>query len=1647
MSNISSKLNAYLVGVLYGLLCTTSCFAATYTEDTNRGDTDIFFGGGSGQTLKPNVLFVLDNSGSMDNIIKSSGKSRMQTMKESFRSIMSTTQGINVGIMRFNDPGGSILYPVTDIDQSISSFEPTLNPQSKNSADDATEAKSGADSSSDGSVDLTSTELTLGWAPGTAGKPATSQIRSSADDAYEYDTTAVNLKEKQQLCDDCENRTQYMGMRFQTISIPPGSRINSAYIQMTSRLDTNSDAKVKIRAEATAPKEFTSTNYDISGRVYNVVPGQVTWEISNGWVTDQEYKTNDLTALVQQLINQGSWVAGGNMSFIFERQVGSRYIYGYDDNSSKAPKLVIDFSPPSTESVVTLPIKKVAGVRFQDVGVPQGATITSAYILFTPSQTSTDGENFSANIKIENSDNAAAFAATRGNITARNTVSVQTWDINEVWEQDKVVQTPDLSAIIQPIINSSGWCGNNALAFTLEENAGVLYRRKMFSVDAPGSNEPKLIIKYKTESVTSSNCINQILDGQIMARPDDAYQSGSTVDNDSPTLILGNNNTVGLRFDRIPIKKGSTILEASLELTSTSTDATNSSWTIKAEKIANSYGIPESNNVLSGMTKTTASVNWNSSTSPALNNWDTTGEYTSPDIKSVIQEIVNQSGWQANNAFTLLINGSGNRTTYAWDGSSGGAAKLHIKVRHGGIDSTKYTVREHVVGLVNALQSNTWTPIVDTLYEAALYYKGDPIYYAKKRDGSSDTEARYQRVSDEKSYTGGTYYAPNGCSPSNLDSKNCAGEKISGSPVYISPIEDTCQHNYMVLLTDGIANNNHSQSLIKNLIGAANCDTSYASGERCSPELVSWLYNNDVNTKVSGPKVPGGNRVTTYTIAFALDDKGAKNYLKKLADKGGDPQKNRAYTAENAADLSSVFNDILSDILAFDTTFVTPGTTVNQFSRLTNGNDVYYSVFRPDKSTSWDGNLKKYQMKDGKLVDQNGDAAIETDAKAANVGFFKTTAKSLWSNTVDGSAVNMGGAASKLGSPADRKVYTYYAGASYNLKENLLNYSSSAFKTKISTIYNESVNKTYTDTYVKKLVDWTRGMDVDDKDLDGIRTEARLTLGDPLHSSPVSLTYGGNATAPDSTLFVATNQGMLHAFDADNGTELFAFMPGEFLSKIEKFYQNAQQAHIYGLDGQITPHIIDYNGDGIISGNDKVYLYIGMGRGGNKFYAIDVTDRTNPQLLWIIDGDDTTNFPELGESWSQATFGFVKINDAKTPVIIIGAGYQKEHDTRTTLQPNTQGNAIYMIEARPNANHKPVLLWTANKTKFPEMLYSISAKVDVADLDADGLLDQMYVGDLGGQLWRFDIANGLSQSEMIKGGVILNVSGLTSNTNRRFYNTPDVVFLTQSSASYLAVSLGTGWRGNPLDQSVHDQFYSVRQEINPPASYKYTKLTQADLFNATDDLVLKRFTDLKTTEAAAESKIEAYTATIATLKEQKANTSVESEITQIQASIDRYQTMIDAEVAKVETAKNALKAERSKYQKGWYVDFSSLQHPGEKVLAKSITLDGKIIFTTYQPVSAGSSCKAAEGVGRVYALGIFDASAVVDFDGDGVPDRSRDLLGYTIPPDPMIFIESSSDPSKPVTPRLCFGTECGYDFGAEGALSKGTYWLEREDLR
>ena len=88
-------------------------------------------------------------------------------------------------------------------------------------------------------------------------------------------------------------------------------------------------------------------------------------------------------------------------------------------------------------------------------------------------------------------------------------------------------------------------------------------------------------------------------------------------------------------------------------------------------------------------------------------------------------------------------------------------------------------------------------------------------------------------------------------------------------------------------------------------------------------------------------------------------------------------------------------------------------------------------------------------------------------------------------------------------------------------------------------------------------------------------------------------------------------------------------------------FNSGASSHPYGLDGPLTAWANDINNNGVLqdsSGNteagEHAYLYVGMRRGGNNYYALDVTNRSTPELKWMIQCGQG-NFARLAQTFVE----------------------------------------------------------------------------------------------------------------------------------------------------------------------------------------------------------------------------------------------------------------------------------------------------------------------------------------------------------------------------------------------------------------------------
>ena len=293
-------------------------------------------------------------------------------------------------------------------------------------------------------------------------------------------------------------------------------------------------------------------------------------------------------------------------------------------------------------------------------------------------------------------------------------------------------------------------------------------------------------------------------------------------------------------------------------------------------------------------------------------------------------------------------------------------------------------------------------------------------------------------------------------------------------------------------------------------------------------------------------------------------------------------------------------------------------------------------------------------------------------------------------------------------------------------------------------------------------------------------------------------------------VIVGTNDGTLHAFNADTGVEAWAFIPNAVLKNLQLMQQSSGSSlsvHTYYVDS--SPKVSDAwfysNATDQTKTKDqwKPVLVCGLRKGGKTYFALDITDTLNPQYLWEFPTDSSI-LGQVGQSWSEPAIGRVNIelngDLYERWVALMGGGYD----------PNSlTGNSFLVIDLKTGG-----LLWQYPPSGQPDpnMIYPLAAPPSAVDTNGDGFVDRVYIGDLGGQMWRFDLSfNAITKkSNSLWTATRLFTAPIGSNERHPIYYQPAV---TVDKGQYPWIYFGTGNREEPMDVSnPQERFYAVKDE-------------------------------------------------------------------------------------------------------------------------------------------------------------------------------------------------------------------------------------------
>lgn len=983
------------------------------------------------------------------------------------------------------------------------------------------------------------------------------------------------------------------------------------------------------------------------------------------------------------------------------------------------------------------------------------------------------------------------------------------------------------------------------------------------------------------------------------------------------------------------------------------------------------------------------------------------------------------------------------------------------------------------------------TPLVESLWEGAAYFRGET-------------------------------------SPFNKKPLNAKGSMVNNR--YRSPITNACQKNKILMVTDGAtfadtaANKFITQLKVPedsgfwNESGTYVCDKKEKSGGltgngQCGEEVVDWLSRSDHS------KLEGDQPIEVYAVGIS----GVQKKLDLL--KGFVSRPSNYFGVSDLSQLNAAFGNFAQEVEQVIHPLSPPIFSVNINNRLEHGDQLFFSLFEPNASTRWLGNVKRYRLgSDGAIYDKKQQKILSDN------GYFLSQSQSWWSPEIDAGEVSKGGVATSVAkkkgasfsTPNKRKLFTWW-GKDKTLtavanrwpvdskKDGMTDKdfparNSKAFKSSMS------VSQSYDDDQFLTMMEWARG---------GHPDRPEPFTADFIHSRPAVVSYynkKGKKTV-DETLFAGSNLGFLHAFNANNGNETFAFMPKELLGNVADYYANKNMSKVrkegqaknktfaagnsifapgkkekyqpgkrspwkktYGLDATPVIWHNDANNDGRVLNRpgaknpqkgEFVYLYQAMRRGGSHLFALDVTRRYAPKVLWQISGtvnqqvdnvqdaqskgkskkggasDASTSggpeFADLGQTWSLPQRAKIRYcSNAKRckprEVLIFGGGYDIRYDDLDKANKPTQdkavdlGSAIYMVDAKTGKK-----IWSAGSPlgRQPHnytntsMRYSMVADVTVSDIDGDDFADYLHAVDIRGQLWRFDLRQQikLGQSPVLNGGRIANMQGGKAEQQRFFLGQPDVALFAdrRQEGRYLSVTVISGHRPHPRLETVQDGAFVM---LDP---FPFNPWPWKD----------RRKRNLQPIELAQFQVIGGQTED--DLKALKSKKKLQGNLEKLKKAMGNKKGLMgfaSKDYGSVNTPMKVLQANSGQTPIGLYWPLMK----GEKGFSSAVTFAGRVYFTTFLPHQLQRlKCKPV-GLGESRLRSINLTAWLLGQIAE--PVVSSQLLNHMgIPPKPMIYLGQTCEGNCNDTShdaKICVGMSC-QDTGA-GSVNYWfkTYWREKD---
>jgi hypothetical protein len=477
--------------------------------------------------------------------------------------------------------------------------------------------------------------------------------------------------------------THWIGVLLPSVAVPVGATINSATLYYKAYSTTRDDPGFNWYAEAADNAAvFTTTSSSISSRSRTTA---VTGDTATG-IGAGSYRSVSITAQVDEVTSRSGWASGNNIVLIGDASAAADIWINAYDTGAGVWYVEIDYTAGQFTRTVAASgddgaettggsmvlttttldgdsVGDIIGFMFRGVQIPAGSTVTTAYLKVYTNDSGRD----SPNVTIKAQYAPAAFGTGSTNFSSRTmTTASASWVATDIGI-GAYKNSPSVVSPLQEVVDNGGWTGAGDVAFFLIQNSASGWLR-VASWDHASDPPAQLYVEWSegaaSQDIAPAGLAVAVGKGspavwnhQIVAAVGTGNDDGREASDGTVTLT----NSVGLVNSASPITayvlrdlnlptSNIVITAAYARLYVYDTNYDSPGVTIRGQAAPGSLAATSNN--LSSRTKTTAGVTWSAANIG-------TGSKDSPDIRTVVQEAVDDAGFDGDLAIFLIDNGTG----------------------------------------------------------------------------------------------------------------------------------------------------------------------------------------------------------------------------------------------------------------------------------------------------------------------------------------------------------------------------------------------------------------------------------------------------------------------------------------------------------------------------------------------------------------------------------------------------------------------------------------------------------------------------------------------------------------------------------------------------------------------------------------------------------------------------------------------------------------------------------------------------------------------------------------------------------------------------------------------------------------------------